>query len=155
MKNDLGFLCLDLRQTAEHNTLINVIKQIIDHNPFNQVCMFNTYSSRTGYENVPVLPLSHSKFFDGNLFMFDILSLNIAASFPGIRKKYYYCSDTIWAAPNSYYSAWKNLLKDKNLQIITTDPKLHHLYKVCWDIDTKNINTFSYKEIIDAIQQTE
>lgn len=152
MKNDLGFLCLDLKQTVEHNTLMSIIRSIIDNNPFNQVCVFNHSSSRTGYENVPVLPISHCKFFEGDLFLFDILSLSMSKNFPGIKTKYLYYPSIPWTPPNNYYMMWKDLLKDSDLKIITTDTVLQQIYKTCWDIDTKNIENFSYEGITNAIQ---
>jgi len=152
MKNDLGFLCLDLQQTHEHNMLLDVIKKIIDNNPFNQICIFNHSSLRRDYNNVPIFPISHCKFFEGDLFIFDNISLSMTQSFPGVKKKYFYCSGVPWLSPEGYYTAWKRLFDDENLQVITNNMSLQEIYKICWDIETKNIQNFSYEEIINAIQ---
>jgi hypothetical protein len=152
MKNDLGFLCLELNQTHEHNMLLDLIKKIIDNNPFNQICIFNHSSLRSNYNNVPVFPISHCKFFEGDLFIFDNISLSMVQNFPGIQKKYFYCSEIPWSSPNSYYTLWEQLFTDKNLQVITNNISLQEIYKICWNIDTKNIKNFSYEEIIHAIR---
>ena len=86
MKQDLGFIILKTDNTAMHEAIFKSIKSIIDNNPYNQICVFNSYNEKANTYNVPIVHLNQAKFFYGNIVVFDSLSLMMAKNFPNINK---------------------------------------------------------------------
>lgn len=152
MKNDLGFIFLELQMTQNHNYIMKEIGEIIKYNPYKQVCIFNNYSERFDNYNVPVLPLSHAKFFDGDLFVIDTVSLMLTKDFPNIKRKFFYVNGPIWQEGYNSYELWKSLLVQNNLYHIVTDQKTADLFKICWGKDAYLMNQFNAEGILNAIQ---
>lgn len=152
MKNDIGFMCFDLKPIEAHNILIKEISKLILNNNEKQICIFNHHSDRAEYDNVPVLPISHAKFFDGDLFLFDIMSLMITQNFPNIKNRYFYTGEIVWLNNNNFYYFWKNLFMHPNLKIIASTEGVKDIYTMCWNKEVNIIKQFSYEELDNVLQ---
>lgn len=152
IKNDLGFILLDLQMSPGCNNIMKQISNIIEHNPYKQVCIFNNYCERFDNYNVPILPLSHAKFFDGDLFLVDSVSLILSKDFPLAKRKYLYLSNPIWRDGYNAYSLWQTLLNQDNLNYIATNKELADLIDLCWNKKASIVKNFNSMEIINALQ---
>jgi hypothetical protein len=103
--------------------------------------------------NIPLMPISHSKFFDGNIVIFDTMSLMLSNSFPKAHNVFFYTNETPWASGYTEYTLWKKLFEKNNLHIISTSDDVKNIYNICWpSLRVNKINKFSYEEIINVIQ---
>lgn len=152
MKNDLGFILLDLQTSPNHDYVINEISTIIKNNPYNQVCVFNNYTERFDNKNVPLLPLNQAKYFDGDLFLLDSISLMMSKQFPLAKRRYLYVDSIIWQDNYNTYELWNNLLTQDNMHYIVTNQKIADLIEICWSKKSHIMEHFNAKEIIDVLQ---
>ena len=47
MKQDLGFIILKTDNTVMYEAIFKSIRSIIDSNPYNQICVFNSHNEKT------------------------------------------------------------------------------------------------------------
>jgi hypothetical protein len=132
--------------------VIKEISEIINLNPYKQVCIFNNYCERFDNYNVPILPLNQAKFFNGDLFLLDTVSLMLTKDFPNVERKFFYTNSPVWQEAYNTYELWLSLLDQKNLHHIVTDQKLSDIFEICWNKQTTIMKNFSAKEIIYALQ---
>lgn len=151
MIRDIGFFIPHLPNSQETNIQLEEIRKLIDDHPFNQICLFNSTTDRVDHLNIPVLPTSHAKYFSGDLFMFDTMSLLIANPFPNIVNKYFYATDIPWVNGYSEYELWKLLFGQENLKIIANNQQLYDIYNICWDNAIGIMESFSYQELKNVI----
>ena len=152
MKQDLGFVILKTNNTQMYDSIFESIKSIIDSNPYNQICVFNSYNEKVHTNNIPILHINQAKFFHGNLVVFDSLSLMMAKNFPNVNKIFFFVSDFIWS--NQSYSRYQNIkemFETKNLEFIASNDKISEVYDLCWKKPiciSRNLNYESIKNIL-------
>lgn len=151
MKTDLAFILLELNNNKEHDLLLGEIATLAKHNPYKQICVFNAYSEKIDNKNVPILPLSHAKFFNGDIMVFDTLSLMLIQHFPNIQKKYYYTHTTEWTITHNNYSVWESLFNQPNLHIIAQNNTTYDIYNLCWQKPIAIMQSFSYQELKNVL----
>ena len=151
MKKDLGIILLELDNHGIYDHILNTAKQIIDHNPYNQICIFNSKNSRIDNMNIPIFHIAQAKFFDGNLLIFDTTALLLAKYFPNIDKILMYATDTFWNNNPSSYSYNKSLFETKNLEFIAQNQELYDLYTICWKKPLKICEELKYDTIKEII----
>lgn len=152
MTNDLGIILLTLENTRVYDSIFASIQNMIKENPYKQICIFNSKNNRIETGNVPILHLSQAKFFNGNLLIFDTLSLLFAKNFVSVNKIYFYVSDFLWTGNqySSYYEV-KDLFDTENLEFIARDEQTSDIYEICWKKPitiSKDINYESLKQIL-------
>lgn len=152
MKNDLGFIILDLQMSNSHNHIMTEIATIIKNNPYKQICIFNNFCERWDNFNIPILPLNQSKYFDGDLFIVDSVSLILTENFPLVKRRYLYLDNVIWKDTYNNYTLWDNLLTKDNLQYIVTNSEIADIIKLCWNKESYIMKNFNAMEIINALQ---
>lgn len=152
MKNDLGFLILELDNSPYYHSILNEIYQLIKYYPYHQICVFNAYSEKIDSCRVPVMPISHAKFFKGDIFVFDIVSLMMVKDFPNIDNKYYFAQSSDWVDQYNNYFLWKSLFLQNKLNIITSNNILYDIYNICWKQPIGIMEKFSSKELINVIR---
>lgn len=146
--NDYGFVCLKMDDSIYISKLLNSIEDMAKDNPYNQICIFNSLNQRTNKLNLPVLHLNQSKFFYGNLFLFDIQSAIITRSFPNIHKRYYYATDIPWEKRSfADHREWRDIFDHPNIEIIAQNKHIHDIYEICWKKPIIIAEDFTYDNI--------
>jgi hypothetical protein len=130
--NDLGLLMIKLENNQRNSRILDTAKKIYENNPYSQVCIFNSYSELIDNKNIPILHISDSKFFNGNLLVLDIPSLILSKNFPNIQNRFFYAENTPWTESYEDYSYWESIFKHPNLKIITKNQTLSDIYEICW-----------------------
>lgn len=156
IKSDIGFILLNIDNSPIYNTIFNTIDRFIKNHPYNEFLVFSSVCNKSDTMNVPVLHLSHSKFFNGMLITIDIPSLIITKKFTNYDKKYFYAFDTPWISMNKTpYLQWRNLLADQNLEIIASNKTIFDIYTICWKKPIGISEGFTYEELRSIIEKSE
>ena len=148
MKQDLGFIMLKLNNNEMHDAIFQSVKSIIDNNPYNQICIFNSYNEKVKTYNIPIVHLNQAKFFYGNIVVFDSLSLMMAKNFPNINKIFFFVNDSVWS--QQAYSRYKNIKEmfdTKNLEFIASNSRTSEIYELCWKKPICVSGDLSYESI--------
>lgn len=153
--NDIGFFIPNIDNSSFYNTVFDTIKQFIDNNPYNEIVVFTSQSIKLSTNSIPILHLSHAKFFDGTMFVFDVPSIIITKYFPNIKDKYLYATNAPWLnnSENMTYSYWKDLLCDPELNIIASTDQLHEIYGMCWKQTQGVAEEFDYAKLLKIISK--
>ena len=153
---DTGFIFIKLNNENIYNQYFETIKKFIAENPLNQFVVFNSYNEKINTENIPILHLSHSKFFYGDLFLFDLASAMLTRSFTNTKKRYLYIRNIPWLdAPNNAYYEWTKIFDSDNLELIVPNQQLYDLYSICWKTPIGISENFSYDEISNILNSGE
>lgn len=147
IKNDIGFMLPVLDNNSFIVEICRTILTLINANKRMQICIFNHHTDMPNLHGVPILPISHAKYFKGDIFVFDISSLLIAVNFPGTNNIYYYVNETCWSSSYSNYSAWKKIFSKDNIKIIANNQYIHDLYNIAWNNSIGISERFEYEEI--------
>jgi hypothetical protein len=147
MKNDLGIVCINLENSETSSVIMDTARSFIKNNPYNQVCIFNSYSDIIGNNSVPILHISQAKFFNGNLIVFDIPSLILSKNFINLSKRFYYAHDIPWAHNIMSFDYWSDIFESTDLEVITQNQKLYDIYEICWKKPIGISEDFSYETI--------
>lgn len=147
-KQDYGFIVNKLDDSPESNKIIQNITTIIENKPYNQICIFNSSNERILKSVVPVLHLNQSKFFFGNIFIFDILSLIMSKTYPNVYKRYFYATNIPWEKnTNGDYKEWSEIFHSSNIEIIAQNQYISDIYEICWKKPLLIAEDFSYEHI--------
>lgn len=147
-EKDYGFVCLKIDDSIASGQILNTIENMIDNMPDSQICVFNSYNERTYRSKAPIIHLNQSKFFYGNLFLFDIRSAIITRIFPNIHKRYYYATDIPWEK-NSFGDnrEWAEIFNHENIEIIAQNQHIADIYEICWKKPILIAEDFEYETI--------
>jgi len=148
MKKDIGFIMLKIDNNPTSNIIMKNISQFIVDNPYKQIVVFNSVNNRICNENVPILHLNQAKFFTGNIFIFDTMSLLFARNFTNIDTIFMYASNVFWSK-NSYskYLGIESLFSLKNLEFIVPNQELYDIYEMCWKKPLGICENFNYESL--------
>lgn len=133
MKNDLGFFALTLENTTLHENICKLISLYIENNKDKQIVFFNQYCEKINTYNIPILPISYSKYYNGDLVVFDMASLLIAVNSIKAENIYFYANNIPWQASYSGYGDWKAIFGNKKLKVIAENKYLYDIYNIVWD----------------------
>ena len=133
MKNDLGFFAITLENTDYHEMICRLISSFIDNHKDKQIVLFNQFFDKIDIKNIPIMPLSYSKYFDGDLIVFDLQSLIIANGSIKPQNVYYYASTVPWQMSYSPYKDWEYMFSNPKLKIITSSQYLFDIYNIVWN----------------------
>lgn len=147
LKNDLGFVIPILENNNFGIHICQIIKKFIDQYPKYNFCIFNQYCETPDTQNVPLLPLSHARYFHGNLILFDIGSLLLASNFPTIEKIYFYTNASPWVSSYNNYYDWREIFDRKNIKIISNNQEIHDIYNIIWNNSLGVAETVSYESL--------
>ena len=145
--NDLGLMMIKLGNNQENSRTLNTAKKIYENNPYSQVCIFNSYSELIDNKNIPILHISDSKFFHGNLLIFDIPSLILSKNFPNIQTRFFYAQNVPWTESHENYSYWESIFKHPNLKTIAKNQFINDIYEICWTKPLGISENLDYEDI--------
>ena len=152
MTKDIGFFIPKLSNIQQHDIVLRTARQFIDNHPYNQYVLFNSFYDKIETYNIPILHLSHAKFFYGDLFVFDFISLVIASHFPNISKLYYYAQNLPWSVSGETpYENWRKVFDLDHLNIISNNQYVDDVYNICWKKTIGISEKFNYEELTKII----
>ena len=152
-QKDYGFILLKLEDSPVFDKVINNLEIIASKKPYNQICVFNSSNDRIRPHTVPIFHLNQSKFFFGNLFVFDIQSAMISRSYPNIHKRYLYATNMPWEHNLAGdYKEWKNVFDVDNLEIIAQNQHIADIYEICWKKPILVAEDFTYEQIKNVLE---
>lgn len=147
-KRDIGFVIIKLENNPFHDNVIKCIESFISNNRDNQYIIFNSSCEKINTGSAPILHLSQSKFFYGDLFVFDFVSLILTQQFPNIRHRYFYAQDLFWeSSPQIPYNNIKNIVTHNNIDIIAKNQYIYDIYNICWKLPVGISENFDYESI--------
>lgn len=133
INNDIGFIILKLTNHPIYDTLLENISTFVKNMPYDQVVIFNSFSDKINTSSIPILHISHAKFFNGTIIVFDLASIILTKNFTNIRKKILYTRDMPWVdSRNTPYGEWVNMYNDASLDIVANSHQLSDVYQICW-----------------------
>jgi hypothetical protein len=151
IKNDVGFVLPVINNENNSEALCKLISILIDKHRDKQFCIFNQHSYVSDTNNVPLLPMSHARYFTGDLFVMDFASLLICSNFPSTKNIYYFTNSAPWMSSYNAYSLWNDLFSKKNLNIVTNNPEMSDIYNIIWNIKTILIKELSYESLLSIL----
>lgn len=151
MKKDIGFFSINLQNLTIHDDLCNLVHSYIADSKNNQIVIFNQYCEKIDTQNIPIFPLSYSKFFQGDLVTFDIASLLIAVDSARANNIYYYTNTIPWQQSYNNYTDWKYIFKHPKLKIIAQNDFIHNIYNIVWENSLGICEDISYEKFCKFI----
>lgn len=129
MKN-LGFIVLHIDSKISDTILQSINKLNTKINK--KIVIFNSYNNSDNY-NIPILHINQSKFFHGDIVVFDVVSLLIAISCYKLRNIYYYAYNIPWMVDQATdYKFWSKLLDNNKVKIITQNQEIYNAFDRVW-----------------------
>lgn len=148
--NNIGFIFLHIDQNQSID-IINNIKKISKITKDKKLVIFNSYNNSDIY-NIPIMHINQCKFFEGDLFVFDVLGLMLAVSCYKVKNIYYYAYNTPWTMDsNTDFSFWSGIIEDERVKIIAQNQNIYNVYKKIWKTPLSIVGEFSSEELIRAI----
>lgn len=145
---DIGFIITKINGGHFFTKVLSTIKKFADNNPFNQYVIFSSCVERIDINYLPILHLNQSKFFYGNIFLFDFMSILLTENFPNIHKRYFYAQNAPWSLnPQTNYSEWTKIFDSKNIDIIAENSFINDIYNICWKKPLCVAENFDYDKI--------
>jgi hypothetical protein len=147
IKNNIGFMLINIENDQHHDSMLQNIRKLIDANPYKNIVIFNSICNKITTYNIPILHLSHAKFFEGDLWLFDLTSVIISKNFTNLNKKILYCNDMPWLKNRTnIYNEWLKIY-DSDLDFVTTNQYLYDIYSICWKKPLDIMENFDYEKI--------
>lgn len=149
MKN-LGFFLLHIDAAVSSTILENI--NSLNHCLDKKLIIFNSYNSSSNY-NIPIMHINQSKFFSGDVVVFDIISLLIANSCYKIRNIYYYAYNIPWMIDQKTdYKFWSELFDNPKVQIIAQNQQIYNIFNTVWKTPVTISEEISSHEFIKIIR---
>jgi len=151
IKNDIGFVLPSLKNEEQSYLMCSLIRLLINKHPKTQFCIFNQHSDLVNTHNVPMLPMSHARYFHGDLFVFDFPSLVISINFPTIQNIYYFTNAIPWSTSYNEYESWVDIFVRDNLKIITHNEDIGNIYEMMWNNKLSVIKELNYDTVLSIL----
>lgn len=150
MKN-IGFILLHIDTVVSDNVLASINK-LQKHMPNKKFVIFNSYNNSHSY-NMPILHINQSKFFSGDIVVFDIISLLIAVSCYKIQNIYYYAYDIPWMIDQTTtHKFWSNLFDNNKVNIIAQNTEIYNIFNKTWKKPIAIAQEIICDEFIESIR---
>jgi|694.fasta_scaffold42684_6 hypothetical protein len=147
LNSDIGFMMPILENNNFCNYICHTVKEFINHNKKFNCCIFNQYCELVDTKNVPLLPMSHARYFDGNLLVLDMASLLLSINFPKTKNIYFYTNITPWTSSYNNYNEWQKIFGKKNLKIISNSNHIHDIYNIVWNNSVGVVENMTYETL--------
>jgi len=145
--NNLGFILLNIENNEIYIKLLQHIAQLIKNNPYANIVVFTNNSNIISSYNVPLLHLNHAKFFNGNLWLFDIVSVILTQKFTNFDKRIFYVNDMPWIKNrNNSYNEWSKIYHS-NIDFVCSNQYLYDIYNICWKKPLGIMESFDHEKI--------
>lgn len=106
-------------------------------------------------KNYTILPIHEAKYIYDTIFVWDLLSLELAIEFPNKTHIYYLMIEQPpWIEhPYTSYLGWHNIFDNNKITIITDSEESHRLISCTWNDKTKYVEQLNLKVIYNEILQ--
>ena len=154
INKDIGFVLLNISENSYYDNIFKNIKKFIDHNPYQSITIFSSSQNKVETHNVPILHISHAKFFSGDLVLFDIPSIILTENFTNINNRYLYAQDIPWSAePSINFREWSSIYYQNNLKLIACNSSVYDIYNICWKTPSGIAENFDYDKLYQIIKE--
>lgn len=147
IKNDVGFIIPNMYNDDQSNAICEIISSLISQNKKYQFCIFNQYNELINTKNVPLMPISHARYFTGDLVILDFPSLVMALNFPTTKNIYYFTNGMPWSTSYNAYGLWKKIFCNHKLKVFTNSDDITAIYNMLWNIKAQTIKEINYVTI--------
>lgn len=147
MNVDNGFIILNLKNNIINDDIIKYAENSQNNNSYKQDILFTTNFELINSPQLPVLHISQSKFFYGNLFLFDINSIILTSQSPNLKNRYFYADNVPWIDTKNNYNYWSSVFNSNNLEIIASNEQIYDIYTICWKKPLGISEKFNYETI--------
>lgn len=144
---DLGLISYHLSNNQHTENMLRLLHNLAKNRPFNQYVVFNSYSDVIDNLSVPILHVSQSKFFYGNLLVCDVPSLLLAIKCVNYNNIFFYSMDIPWEQDIRQYSYWHEIFTSNNLHIIAQDQRIYDIFSLTWKTPVATIKDLNYESI--------
>jgi hypothetical protein len=96
---------------------------------------------------MPILHLSHAKFFSGNILVTNLPSLELSLSFVNVQKILFWTSNLPWAGTSQHYKYWEKIFLDDRVSVIAYNTYINDLYSLCYKNPIIVSERLNYEEI--------
>ena len=152
IKNDIGFIIPNLYNDDQSNALCEIISGLISQNKKYQFCIFNQHNELIDTKNVPLMPISHARYFAGDMVILDFPSLVMAINFPTTKNIYYFTNGMPRSTSYNAYETWKKIFCNNKLQIFTNSDDITSIYSMLWNIKAETIKEINYVTISSILR---
>lgn len=150
MKN-IGFLLLHIDNDPHIQNIMRGIEDVITKDHCNHYVVFGSSVDVPISNSIPVLHMDYAKYFDGDLWFFNIEGLQFYSAF-NVFNAYFYTNNTPWISNYTDYRRWESLLSNPDLNIVVNSQELSDIYALCWQNTTGIMETFNYEQIQKFVQ---
>lgn len=127
---DFGIIQFKLANIEAHQSIISTTTQFIEKRPSNQIVIFNSYNEMINNHKVPILHLSHSKFFYGNIVTMDIESLEFAQNCTNKKSIIYYADSIPWEKNIQSFKYWKQLFDNADTKVVALNQTIYDIFSI-------------------------
>lgn len=152
---NIGFLCPEINQNQADHEILQAINGLCEDRPLDNIVLFNNnYNTVDPNKKYYILPVSHSKYFKGILFVFDTESASLSITFPGPTKQVLVLKQLEWVDKHDLpYTLWYNIYMNSNLEIVVSNQTDYDLTSICWKQPIAINNGLTAKGLQDVIRQ--
>jgi hypothetical protein len=151
MSSDLGFFAITLENNTLHDSICSMVSKYIEQHRGDQIVFFNYYCEKINTYNIPILPLSYSKYYNGDIVVFDIASLLIAVNNINSKNIYFYAQNIPWQISYNNYADWERIFRNDKLKIIAANEDIHDIYSIVWNNSIGICEEISYEKFCKFI----
>lgn len=145
-------MILDIENNEYYDNIFQHIKKLIENNPYCNIIIYSNNCDKLFTYNIPILHIKHAKFFNGNLILFDIVSLVISKHFTNLNKKILYVDSIPWLKNrNNTFNEWKNLYNN-DIDFIAANQYLFDVYSMCWKKPLEIMENFNHEKLQQILQ---
>ena len=149
---NVGFVLIKMTNTKLYDSILYTIKEFINHNPYNQYIIFNSFCDKIQTFNIPIMHIHQMEFFDGTAVLFDLPSIILTKKFPNLKQRIYYASEALWTkTTTTKYKEWSSIYLQNNLDILSSSQEINDLYSICWKPTIGIAERFDYETLSQYI----
>jgi hypothetical protein len=150
---DIGFYISDIQHNNK-NIILQAINEYIKKHPYDNVVVFNNVFNQIPNNLFYTLHLSHAKYFDGILFVFDIKDAAVTKDFPRPKKQIFFMDTPYWQQNrNTRYKLWESIFMNPDTLLVTNNDQNYNLCSICWKSPLMTITNFNQEAISNVIEK--
>lgn len=151
---DVGVVLTKLDNNPLCDAILKSLSQLVDKMPYSQVIVFTSSCKTADTHNIPVLHMSHAKFFSGILISTDVTGLIMTENYTNTKQRFFFAYETPWVGKNVGYNQWKNIFANDNLEIISENVQIDNIYNMCWKQTAGIAEGFNHERLLNIISRT-
>lgn len=155
MFRNLGCFLFDVVSDQEKE-ILSIFNDLLDKNPHINGSLFtsNYQNSINKLKRFSIFSSYEANYYYGDMFVWDIISLDIVRNFPNINRIFYFQEASLPWPTNAHmeYSMWEKLFCNKKTTIITNLPEVKEVYDLVWSGKCELLKTMNAESLYEAIR---